>query len=41
MLMVRGIVENGNGAATVRADRLEVLEAGEAQALAGRSRDFR
>jgi hypothetical protein len=25
----------------VRADRLEVLEAGEAQALAGRSRDFR
>ena len=48
MLMVRGIVENGNGAATVRADRLEALEVGDTgpvesgtQALAGRSRDFR
>ncbi|MDN6813854.1 MAG: error-prone DNA polymerase [Corynebacterium variabile] len=41
MLMVRGIVENGNGAATVRADRLEALEMGDTRALAGRSRDFR
>jgi error-prone DNA polymerase len=49
MLLVRGIVENASGAATVRADRLADLAAvgggsGEgtgAGALAGRSRDFR
>ncbi|AGP31484.1 error-prone DNA polymerase [Corynebacterium terpenotabidum] len=40
MLMVRGIVENANGAATVRADRLSVPDLG-AEAWAGRSRDFR
>lgn len=39
MLMVRGIVENANGAATVRADQLSALET--AEVLAGRSRDFR
>lgn len=39
MLMVRGIVENANGAATLRADDVVALTG--AEALAGRSRDFR
>jgi error-prone DNA polymerase len=43
LLLVRGIVENASGAATVRADRLTDLAAENAGAgaLGGRSRDFR